>query len=324
MGCFSDAESYQQARDMWTSRQRTYLLNPMVRHAGLDNRDAFTEGVNPYSYAGSYSAETTPQMQQYMGQAGNIAQGFGNIANSQAPLDALYDYGARYANDVVTPQVMERFAGLGASDSGGAMQGLTRELGNYGLGLNAQMANTALQNQAQQMQALGGQADVLSGAGMASQDLSQQQLYGDVQSWMDRYNPYRSSSWQQGMGLLGLNTGSGLTSQGAGMGYNAFGSPQAAGGAIGAIASMFSDERLKENVEELTGCLDMLNAIAPKTYNFKEQDPDVRLAGVMAQDVEKVFPEAVIDVSGVKKVDLYALIAMLIGAVRELRKKIHG
>ena len=91
-----------------------------------------------------------------------------------------------------------------------------------------------------------------------------------------------------------------------------------------AIASLFSDARLKENVEELTGCLDMLNAIAPKTYNFKEQDPDVRLAGVMAQDVEKVFPEAVIDVSGVKKVDLYALIAMLIGAVRELRKKIHG
>jgi hypothetical protein len=38
----------------------------------------------------------------------------------------------------------------------------------------------------------------------------------------------------------------------------------------------------------------------------------------MAQDVEKVMPDAVIEIDGVKHVDTYAIQALIVGAINEL------
>lgn len=64
------------------------------------------------------------------------------------------------------------------------------------------------------------------------------------------------------------------------------------------IGGLFSDERVKENIEEV-GELD--NGLTVFKYNYKG-DPRTQI-GVMAQEVEKVNPNAVSEVGGIKMVD---------------------
>jgi hypothetical protein len=105
-----------------------------------------------------------------------------------------------------------------------------------------------------------------------------------------------------------------------------------------------SDEKLKKNVQPLSGGLTKILAIQPKTYEMKVDEYKGRISlgkggkkfGVLAQDLEKVLPEAVHPVrvpayltpaerkQNVKKapLDLKAvsytdLIPILIGAVQE-------
>jgi len=62
------------------------------------------------------------------------------------------------------------------------------------------------------------------------------------------------------------------------------------------------------------------------TYYWKDSVKDsTRQIGVIAQDVEKVFPEAVAtDVKGMKSVAYGNLVAPLIEAVKELSNKIDN
>lgn len=73
----------------------------------------------------------------------------------------------------------------------------------------------------------------------------------------------------------------------------------AAGLGLGA-AALFSDERLKEDIKPI-GLL--FNGLTAYRYRYKH-DPDHKMhVGVMAQDVEKVHPEAVSEAHGFKTVD---------------------
>lgn len=72
----------------------------------------------------------------------------------------------------------------------------------------------------------------------------------------------------------------------------------AAAAAMMAVASMASDERVKEDIEEV-GKLD--NGLTVYRYRYKG-DPRFQI-GVMAQDVEKREPDAVGSIFGVKHVD---------------------
>jgi hypothetical protein len=165
--------------------------------------------------------------QQYFAQAPQVAQqqlsGLQGIANSQAPLNAMYQYGQRYANDVITPNVLERFAGLGAADSGGAARGLARELGTYGLGLSSQIGQAGLQNQAQQLQAYGQMGQVpaqLGLAGAQQYDITNAQLGAQQQQYLEG-QPYNNPWYNIGGSLLGQYQQP--VQQGAGMGYSALG-----------------------------------------------------------------------------------------------------
>lgn len=74
----------------------------------------------------------------------------------------------------------------------------------------------------------------------------------------------------------------------------------AAGGAMGMISSIFSDERLKEDVHRLP--VELEPGIPLATYRYKGEKK--QHLGVIAQDVEKVRPEAVhIDPTGYRLVD---------------------
>lgn len=86
-----------------------------------------------------------------------------------------------------------------------------------------------------------------------------------------------------------------------------------------------SDKRLKENIVALSGGLAKLDAITPVTFRFISDTAHAERLGVIAQEVEKVYPQAVIIGSdGYKKVDYPALVPVLIQAVKELRADNRG
>ena len=59
-----------------------------------------------------------------------------------------------------------------------------------------------------------------------------------------------------------------------------------------------SDENLKENIEDMSGALAIIDQISPKTYNFRQldnhgNDPKKENYGFLAQDIESVLPDLV-------------------------------
>ncbi|MCR4306484.1 MAG: tail fiber domain-containing protein, partial [Candidatus Yonathbacteria bacterium] len=85
-----------------------------------------------------------------------------------------------------------------------------------------------------------------------------------------------------------------------------------------------SDGRLKENITALTGALPKLEQINGVYFNKKGELNHGREVGVIAQDVEKVLPEAVSEgEDGYKRVDYTKLVPLLIEAVKEQQAQIE-
>ncbi len=87
-----------------------------------------------------------------------------------------------------------------------------------------------------------------------------------------------------------------------------------------------SDERLKKNITTLTNILDKLNKLRGVTYEFKDQQkyasgPQI---GVIAQELQKVFPELVSQgADGYLAVNYSQLSAVILQAVKEQQKEIE-
>ncbi len=78
----------------------------------------------------------------------------------------------------------------------------------------------------------------------------------------------------------------------------------------------FSDARLKMNIQPLTNVLERLAVLQAVQFQWKESGKqDI---GVLAQDVEKVFPELVSERDGMKSVDYSGLTAVVLQAIAEL------
>ena len=91
--------------------------------------------------------------------------------------------------------------------------------------------------------------------------------------------------------------------------------------------STSSDSRLKSDIQEISGAVDKLNSL--KGVNFKwnnlssHNKPGTPDIGVIAQDVQKVAPEAVKEGSnGYLSVDYYKLIPLLIQSIKEQQLEI--
>jgi hypothetical protein len=144
----------------------------------------------------------------------------------------------------------------------------------------------------------------------------------------------------------------------AGSNQSAYGIYGTASGAVTSWAGYFvgqvfstggfitSDEKLKENVKDMTSPLDIIMKLSPKTYNYKQSDeflglnlPKGEKYGLIAQELEKVLPELVKtsinpevnDMDGkiisrnfeFKTVDYTSLIPFLIGGMKEQQEKIE-
>lgn len=83
-----------------------------------------------------------------------------------------------------------------------------------------------------------------------------------------------------------------------------------------------SDAGLKKDIVPVENSLDKISRLKGVSFEWKDNPADQRKhMGVIAQDVEKIFPEAVYGQNGDKGVDYPSLIAPLIEAVKELKEK---
>lgn len=90
-----------------------------------------------------------------------------------------------------------------------------------------------------------------------------------------------------------------------------------------------SDERFKKDINKLSGSLEKLNQVRGVSYTFNSEKfknrsfPSTTQYGVIAQDVQKVFPSMVYtDEEGYLSVNYTELIPVLIEAIKELSEEI--
>ena len=98
------------------------------------------------------------------------------------------------------------------------------------------------------------------------------------------------------------------------------------GDVIAFSTTIASDERLKENIEVVPDALDKVEALRGVTFDWKRDGTPS--AGVIAQEVQKVLPEAVKEVQSLKggdshlSVNYHALTSILIESVKELSARV--
>ena len=88
-----------------------------------------------------------------------------------------------------------------------------------------------------------------------------------------------------------------------------------------------SDLRLKSNLVRFTDTLTKLKEITGYQFDIKcgaNRDSTRKSAGVIAQDVEKVYPELVEEVEGYKHLEYSAFTGVLVEAVKELTTRVEA
>ena len=91
-----------------------------------------------------------------------------------------------------------------------------------------------------------------------------------------------------------------------------------ASGNVGA----YSDIKLKDNIEVIENAIEKVQAIRGITYNRKDIEGNPRQTGVIAQEVEKVLPEAVDTKEDIKNVAYGNMVGLLIEAIKEQQAQI--
>jgi hypothetical protein len=218
----------------------------------------------------------------------------------------------RFFGDVVSPQVMEQFAAFGGAGSGGAMEALSRSGADLSTQLGSELAPLWLQNQ----QALPGLAQGAAGfqqaAGQQPLDLAQQ-MFQEQQPYA---NPYIAlgQSMIPGSGQFAENI---VSQDPAGLGASLL---TGVAPGLGLGLAMMSDKRCKSEIKTIENALSKIEQLDGKTFQFNHKASE-RDGGLIAQDIEKVLPEAVKDHNGIKYVEYTAVIALLVNAVKELRSE---
>ncbi len=293
-----------------------------------------------FGLAGQFGQLDPSQGQGFLGQAqGALQQGLG-FDPTQSILDAFgpsRQLAMRGFQQDIVPDLLERF-GATSGPSGALNQALAEAGANLQLGLSAQTApfigQAALQQPGVQFQGaqLGGQLAGVPGqlAGQGTQLANQLLGIGGIQQQLPigqaganqaRFNeaqgfnnPFLSQLLGPALGTSAFDT---AVFQGFRQPHFLEATAGGIGGAIGGIAA--SDIKVKQNVVHIEGALGKIGRLDGKTFNYIGQGE--KTAGVIAQDVEKVLPEAVIEINGIKYVNYNAVIGLLINAVNELQRK---
>jgi hypothetical protein len=273
-------------------------------------------GFNVTPYGGPMIAGYDPMRAQGDRMTGQAAQAaFGAADAGTAALTRAMDPTARSDawGQVRQNTIDSIMPGINASFAGSGMTGGDLHQQNLAAGLSRGLAD--VENQAWQqgenraLSAAGmlptmqgmrfGAADALTKAGMGRQQYDQSVIAADAM----RDQQAKTAPIQAIQDYLSLVSGLGAnfstttasSSQSPGlMGLLGFG--------LQAAPLMFSDRRLKTDIKKVGKTDDGLSIF---TYRYKAGGPTQM--GVMAQEVEKVRPEAVREVAGFKAVDYGAL-----------------
>lgn len=245
-----------------------------------------------------------------MGQMpGMFAPGPGGISQAMAPVS---DYAQQQFQQRTIPSIMGALGSQGMARSSGAAGILGREGRNLGMGLAAQFAPMQLQAQM-------GMPGMMAGMGGLQRGIGEEQR----QFGLDRFMAGAPEADPR-LGFIGPA----FTSAYDTAVHQGFYEPSmfsqllsAGGAAAGGYYGAKSDKRLKENIEHIDNALEKLNQIDGKVYKFKFKETE-RDGGVIAQELEKILPEAVVEKDGIKYVKYSAVIALLINAVKELNQKV--
>jgi Chaperone of endosialidase len=150
---------------------------------------------------------------------------------------------------------------------------------------------------------------------------------------------YASSTGQYANGVAGIANGTGVGGyfRANGNGYGVYATINGSSGYAGYFqgnvhvtgtltcgVSCSSDARLKKNIEPLAGAVDKLLQVKGVTYEWKDPDeyhPAGKQTGVIAQEVEKVFPKWVSEEDGVKviNVDQREMLGVTVEAFRTIK-----
>ncbi|MDX1407750.1 MAG: tail fiber domain-containing protein [Saprospiraceae bacterium] len=79
-----------------------------------------------------------------------------------------------------------------------------------------------------------------------------------------------------------------------------------------------SDRRLKQEIRSVGNVLDKLRRLQPSTYRFRDADENSRSVGLIAQDVQPLFPELVHEKDGLLGINYQGLGVLTIRAVQEM------
>jgi len=276
------------------------LLRDIAEKQGLMMDQQMEQGADYYSYL---KDTYRPLEQGIVADAQNFDT---DAMRNQLATRAAADSGLAFNQ---TQKANERaMASMGVNPNSGKFQGLG---GQSALMQSANRAGamTGARERAQQM----GYAKKLDAAGLGRNlsGASTAAYGGAVNAGNSAGQNYQSAGMNnlQGMNQGGATIGSGLNMQTSALGNILNSQTQMAvnaadssflgdlGGIMGGAASMytaFSDVRLKDNVEQVGK--DEKTGLNLYEFNYKWDDR--RYIGVMAGEVQKVYPEAVSDLGG--------------------------
>ncbi|MCW8966557.1 MAG: tail fiber domain-containing protein [Candidatus Pacearchaeota archaeon] len=89
----------------------------------------------------------------------------------------------------------------------------------------------------------------------------------------------------------------------------------------GTIADV-SDRRKKENIKPLTSQLDKITRLQGVSFTMKDDEGKAEELGLIAQDVEDIFPELVIQKNGTYALNYVGLIAPMVEGIKEMQEEI--
>ncbi len=317
MGCFSGnikGQSVQQIEKLTPEQQRLIAL--LSQKAGPAIQGVTGATIPGMEFAPGGPAPLQQQAFEQMGRLpGQMDFDPSQITGAMAPVGEFARQG--FQQETI-PAIMSALGAGGGARSSGAAGILGREGRNLELGLAAQFA--PMQYQGLQ-ESLGRQMQI---PGMTAQMGGLQRGIGEEQRQfgLSRFMAGAPEADPR-LGFIGpaftsaYDTAVQQGFMSPGLGTQLLG----AGGQIGMGMAMASDERLKENIEHIDNALEKVEQLDGKIYKFKFKEKE-RDAGIIAQDLERVLPEAIIEKDGIKYVKYEAVIALLVNAVNELARKV--
>jgi hypothetical protein len=86
----------------------------------------------------------------------------------------------------------------------------------------------------------------------------------------------------------------------------------------------YSDRMIKTNITPIQNCLDKIEQIVGYKYERTDLTDNKLHIGLIAQEIEEVFPELVTESNNIKGINYQGFIAILLNCIKELNKKIES